>query len=267
MVGSITYDEIAAFVENNISIFHDKQLEDLKRLSLVAVLGRKNPYLFRAKNLNVAGDLVKYVLDAFLISQEETNFGEFLERLAIFINSKVYGGWKSTNTGMDLEFVRDGVYYIVSIKSGPNWGNSDQQNRMYLNFEHLIKALTEKTPGLLVIPVNGCCYGKDQKPKKYAKIKINKEVVSAVVFYKLCGQRFWEFISGNPALYIDIVEPLGHQAKEKNELFLEEYAKIINLFTLQFGKEFCDPTTGAIRWEEIVKLSSAASGSGSQDLS
>ena len=84
MSASITYEEIAAFVENNISLFHEKQIEELKKLSLVKVLSRKNPYLFRAKNLNIAGELVKYLLDAFLISQEETNFGDFLERLAIF---------------------------------------------------------------------------------------------------------------------------------------------------------------------------------------
>ena len=28
--------------------------------------------------------------------------------------------------GIDLEFDKDGVRYIVTIKSGPNWGNSSQ---------------------------------------------------------------------------------------------------------------------------------------------
>jgi hypothetical protein len=256
MIGKITTGEIAAFVEENISIFHDKQLADLKTISLNAVLGRKNPYLFKAKNLNIAADLVKYLMDAFLISREETNFGDFLERLAIFINYKIYGGQKSTNVGMDLEFDRDGEHYIVSIKSGPNWGNSDQINRMYLNFFNLITQLTSINPNLSVIPVNGCCYGKDTNHNKPAKVKIGEGMSHYFTYKKLSGQSFWWFISGNPNLYIDIIEPLGHRAKEKNEAFAEEYAKLINKFTIEFSRDFCG-TDGAINWEKVTKLSSA----------
>ncbi|MCB1935052.1 MAG: hypothetical protein KDF59_03835 [Nitrosomonas sp.] len=32
--------------------------------------------------------------------------------------------------------------------------------------------------------------------------------------FKYCGQQFWEFISGTSNLYTDIIEPLGHEAKE-----------------------------------------------------
>jgi len=73
---------------------------------------------------------------------------------------------------------------------------------------------------------------------------------------KLCGQEFWEFISGNTDLYIQIIEPLGHKAKEKNEEFLEAYSKLINNFTFEFGKEFC--TNGKINWEAIVKFNSSS---------
>jgi len=39
-----------------------------------------------------------------------------------------------------------------------------------------------------------------------------------------------EFISGNNELYVQIIEPLGHKAKEKNEEFLKAYPKwLINL--------------------------------------
>lgn len=73
---------------------------------------------------------------------------------------------------------------------------------------------------------------------------------------KLCGQRFWEFISGNENLYTEIIEPLGHKAKEKNELFLREYPKVINKFSLEFMKMFCDPS-GEILWEEVIKFNSS----------
>lgn len=73
---------------------------------------------------------------------------------------------------------------------------------------------------------------------------------------KLCGQKFWEFISGDDHLYTDIIEPLGHRAKEKNEQFLEEYVKTINKFTSEFIRKFCD-VDGNMLWKEIVKFNSA----------
>lgn len=240
---TISTEEIAKSVEDNIQLFHEKQLDKLKRLKLLNVLSRKNPYLFRAKHLIVATDLVKYLLDAFLVSQEETNFGVFLEELAIFICSRVYGGAKSKNTGMDLEFEKEGIFYIVSIKSGPNWGNSDQINRMKQNFQTLRERLVENGGRVNIIAVNGCCYGRDDNPDKGT-------------YLKLCGQRFWTLISGIETLYTDIIEPLGHKAKEKNESFAEEYGKLINRFTHDFMTQFCD-ANGAILWDEVVKLSSA----------
>lgn len=81
---------------------------------------RKNPYLFKAKNLELASDLVKSIVDAFLSSQEETTFGNLMEGFAIFVSETKYGGFKSKFKSVDLEFERDGMYYIVGIKSGIN---------------------------------------------------------------------------------------------------------------------------------------------------
>ena len=53
-----------------------------------------------------------------------------------------------------------------------------------------------------------------------------------------------------------IIEPLGHRAKEKNDQFMQEYVKVINRFTLEFMKGFCD-VNGNMLWEDIVKFSSA----------
>ena len=56
-------------------------------------------------------------------------------------------------------------------------------------------------------------------------------------------------------LYTEIVEPLGHKAKEKNDQFLEEYAKVVNKFSLEFMEMFCD-STGAIHWEKVIQFNS-----------
>lgn len=82
----------------------------------------------------MAADLVKSLLEAHLSSQEETLFGTFLEGLAIHISGMVFDGKKSSAQGIDLEFDNDGIHYIVSIKSGPNWGNASQIAKMRQNF-------------------------------------------------------------------------------------------------------------------------------------
>ena len=99
----ITQQEITDYVEANIQGFHKKRLDNLQKLKLINVVKRKNPYLFKAKNINTAQDFVKTILDAFLSSQEEGIFGGFLEELAIFICAQVYGGQKSSAEGIDLE--------------------------------------------------------------------------------------------------------------------------------------------------------------------
>jgi hypothetical protein len=211
-------------------------------LKLNEILSRKNPYLFKAKNQNTAHDLVKTILDAYLSSQEEGIFGGFLEKLAIYINGRVYRGKKSSSDGIDLEFESEGTTYLVAIKSGPNWGNSRQIEKMKDDFRKAKRILGTNTKGIKVVAVNGCCYGKDRRPDKGD-------------YLKLCGQAFWEFVSGDPDLYIDIIEPLGHKAKEKNDRFHKEYSKVVNKFTRTFATEYCSED-GAIMWGKLVKFNS-----------
>jgi hypothetical protein len=81
-----------------------------------------------------------------------------LEGLAIYINSIVYGGRKSGIEGIDLEFEKGTIRYIVNIKSGPNWGNSSQIKRMVSDFKSATKTLRTSNSQLHVIAVNGYCY-------------------------------------------------------------------------------------------------------------
>jgi hypothetical protein len=234
--------ELIEFIEPNIESFHRRRLENLLRLKLHDILRRKNPYLFKAKNINTAESLIRSLLDAFLSSQEEGIFGGFLEELAIFICQIAYSGQKSTAEGIDLEFEKEGKRYIVSIKSGPNWGNSQQISRMRDNFRKAKRILGSHMKNEEVVAVNGCCYGIDDSPNKGD-------------YLKFCGQRFWGLISGNESLYIDIIEPLGYQAKKKNDQFLIEYDKVINKFTKEFTQKYCTKD-GAINWSKLVAYNS-----------
>jgi len=234
--------DVKQYVEENISVFHDKRIERLGKLKLKTVLKKKNPYLFKAKYILSAEEIIRGITDAFISSNEETIFGDWLEGLAIFINQKVYGGWKSGIPNIDLEFDKNEIRYIVNIKSGPNWGNSSQIAKMRSDFLTAKKTLRTSNSGLVVEAVNGCCYGKDRNPDKGD-------------YFKYCGQQFWEFISGDDKLFTEIIEPLGHRAKEKNDFFQEAYNKMINQFTREFLNDFCRKD-GSIDWEKLVIFNS-----------
>ena len=244
-MAKVTVREITKFIEDHIPAFHQKRLESLSCLKLKKVLRRKNPYLYKAKFVTSAPELVKVLLDAHLSSQEEAIFGGFLEGLAIFICQRVYSGTKSSAEGIDLEFERNGIRYIVSIKSGPNWGNSSQIKKMRQNFQQAKRILRTNASAQNIVAVNGCCYGQGNIEDKGD-------------YLKKCGQSFWSFISGDNQLYTAIIEPLGHKAKERNEAFQVEYGKVINRFTAEFIQSFCQPD-GTILWNELVQFNSGAS--------
>lgn len=75
-------------------------------------------------------------------------------------------------------------------------------------------------------------------------------------YLKLCGQPFWALISGESEMYRQLIAPLGQHAKERNEEFAHEYAKVINRFTAAFLSRFCRDD-GAIDWDRLVAFNSA----------
>ena len=236
-------EDVLKYVEENIDTFHQKRILSLDELRLSKVLRRKNPYLFKAKYVLTAEQIVRGLTDAHISSSEETIFGDWLEGLAIFINSKVYGGYKSGITGIDLEFDSNKTRYIVAIKSGPNWGNNPQIKKMAADFRTAKRTLRTSNSNLNIVAVNGCCYGRDNNPDKGD-------------YFKYCGQRFWEFLSGDNELFTGIIEPLGHKAKEKNDDFIESYSQMLNKFTREFAGTYCKDD-GKIDWDKLVRFNSA----------
>jgi len=243
---SISMASVVKYVEDNIGDFHTRRIDGLKGLDLNKVLSKKNPYLYKAKHLLLSQEIVRTFTDAYISSQEETIFGNWLEGLAIFINEKVYSGRKSGIPGIDLEFDLDNIRNIVTIKSGPNWGNSKQIEKMKEDFISAQKTLRTSGAQVNIRAVNGCCYGRDNKPDKGS-------------YFKYCGQRFWEFVSGDPDLYIKIIEPLGHKSRERNDEFQIAYSQIINKFTEEFSASFVNKD-GNIDWIKLIKFNSSKSG-------
>jgi len=187
--------------------------------------------------------LVKGIVDAFLSSQEETIFGNLLEGFAVQVSRTLYGGFKSELKSVDLEFERDDAYHIVGIKSGTNWGNSDQINKMRDNFKLARRLLRERGVSARIVAVNGCIYGKDRVPFKKHKDRDRQ-------YYKYAGQEFWQFISGDDNLYREIIAPIDKEARLKDETFKKAYAAKINEMTQDFITSFV--TDNQIDWLKLV---------------
>ena len=130
-----SYDEqevikaIATALEN----FYANLIEKIDGLNIKKVMKRKNPYLYRAKAMQSASEIVESVLTAFVSSSEETIFGNcFFEPIAIAAS----GGNKALAEGIDI-MIQDKTTNTISaiaVKSGPSVFNADSKKRQEQNF-------------------------------------------------------------------------------------------------------------------------------------
>ena len=187
------------FVNDNIGGFHQRREKSLAELKLGRLL-TKNPYLFKAKDVSTASEMINGLLDAFLSSSEEQLFGGFLEGLAGFVAQQTSGGHKSTAEGVDLEFFNKGIHYVVSVKSGPNWGNASQHNRLQQNLTTAVSRLKQLDAGANVQPVLGCVDISPQTDESGDEMKEAK--VSGVQLLKP-GE--------DPAIVLYLVDEAFHQ--------------------------------------------------------
>ncbi len=187
------------FVNDNIGGFHQRREKSLAELKLDRLL-TKNPYLFKAKDVSTASEMINGLLDAFLSSSEEQLFGGFLEGLAGFVAQQTSGGHKSTAEGVDLEFFNKGIHYVVSVKSGPNWGNASQHNRLQQNLTTAVSRLKQLDAGANVQPVLGCVDISPQTDESGSEMKEAK--VSGVQLLKP-GE--------DPAIVLYLVDEAFHQ--------------------------------------------------------
>jgi len=235
-------EKLTNFIEKNIvEPFYSSRLKSLQKTKLKVLLGRKNPYLFRVKNIKTGQDLVKEMLNAFLSSSEETIFGNLLEKLAIYICENKFNGFKPKEgefKSIDLIFNRDGKTYIVGIKSGNKWGNSDSITMMINNLK---KTSLEKYVDQEVLLVSGICYGKSK-------------ITDCKTYIKYQGQAFWEFVSGEKDFYLKIIKPLGEAIKNRDIDFIEEYNKKLNQMTKEILTDFC--LNDSLDWHKIVEFNS-----------
>lgn len=238
---ALDYQILNAFIDAEVDAFYQSRLKALNNLTLKEIL-KKNPFLFRAKNLLDPTVLISSMLDARLSASEEKQFGDLLENVAVFVAEQTCDGRKSSAKGIDLEFDDEGTRYLVAIKSGPNWGNSSQYQSLELNFRKAIQVQEQTRHHLPIQAVLGMCYG-------------NSRDVNTGHYVKKMGQSFWYFLSDDLDLYEKILEQIGLRAGYHNRNFLEERMALESRLTEELLENYCS-LNRQIDWSKILRFNS-----------
>ena len=238
------YDEkeVIAAIANGLDNFYKSLIDKTNKLDIKKIMKRKNPYLYRAKALQNANDIVSSVLDAFVTSSEETIFGNcFFEPLAIAAS----GGSKALAEGVDImiEKKEENTIYAVAVKSGTSVFNADSKKRQEQNFAAAAKLAKQAKARYEAIIGYG--YGKKRMTGKGVP----------KMYQELAGQEFWAELTGEDDFYLKIIQFMGELPEKYLEDYQKSYNNAMNRLLKQFTTEFCKDT-GEIDWDKLVKFNS-----------
>ena len=238
------YDEkeVIAAIANGLDNFYKSLIDKTNKLDIKKIMKRKNPYLYRAKAVQNANDIVSSVLDAFVTSSEETIFGNcFFEPLAIAAS----GGSKALAEGVDImiEKKEENTIYAVAVKSGTSVFNADSKKRQEQNFAAAAKLAKQAKARYEAI----IGYG-------YGKKRVTGKGVPKM-YQELAGQEFWAELTGEDDFYLKIIQFMGELPEQYLEDYQKSYNNAMNRLLKQFTTEFCKDT-GEIDWDKLVKFNS-----------
>lgn len=239
-----SYDEkaVVSAIATSLETFYKTPIEKINELDITKVMKRKNPYLYRAKAMENASEIVESVLSAFVSSSEETIFGNcFFEPIAIAAS----GGSKALAEGIDI-MIQDNnsnTIYAVAVKSGPSVFNADSKKRQEQNFIAASK-LAQQVKARYEAYI-GYCYGK-KKDSGRGKPKMYQE---------LAGKRFWAELTGDEDFYIKIIGYMGTLPEQYISSYKQSYNMAFNRLVREFSNNFCKDD-GSIDWERLVEFNS-----------
>lgn len=236
-----SYDEEKVMEAIGIALtdFYTSLTNTLNHIDVDKILKRKNPYLYRAKGICSAGQIVDGILAAYVSSSEETVFGNtFFEPIALVVS----GGQKAVTEGVDITVDKDNTIYSIAVKSGTSVFNADSRKRQEQNFQSAQKRAQQAHKAFL--PVVGYGYGKK-------KVKPGSEK-----FYReLAGKDFWEWLTGDAEFYTKIITYMGTRPDDYVKEFEEAYAKAENRMIREFTAKYCKED-GSIDWDMLIKFNS-----------
>lgn len=239
-----SYDEnkVIEAISQALEMFYGSLISKIDGLDIKKVMKRKNPYLYRAKAMESASEIVESVLSAFVTSSEETIFGNcFFEPIAIAVS----GGNKALAEGIDLMIQNNenNTIYAIAVKSGPSVFNADSKKRQEQNFMAAAK-LAQQAKARYEAYI-GYCYGK-KKDSGRGKPKMYQE---------LAGKQFWAELTGDEEFYVKIISFMGTMPEQYVASYKESYNKAANRLIREFSNDFCKDD-GAIDWEKLVEFNS-----------
>lgn len=235
------YDEqsVCAAIGAALTDFYTALTRTLDKIDVDKILKRKNPYLYRAKGINSAGQIVDGILAAYVSSSEETLFGNcFFEPIAIV----VAGGQKAVTEGVDITVDKDNTIYSIAVKSGTSVFNADSKKRQEQNFQSAQKRAQQARKAFF--PVVGYGYGKKKT-----------KVVHEKFYLELAGKDFWEWLTGDPEFYTKIITYMGTRPEEYAQEFEEAYSRAENRMIREFTVKYCGQD-GSIDWDALIKFNS-----------
>jgi hypothetical protein len=234
--------EITRAIAQALDLFYKTLIDKIDNIDIVQVMKRKNPYLYRAKAMANAGEIVESVLAAFVSSSEETIFGNvFFEPVAIAAS----GGQKALAEGVDI-MIQDNetnTIHAVAVKSGPSVFNADSKKRQEQNF--LAASKLAQQARARFDAVIGYSYGKKRdtgrgRPHMYRE---------------LAGKAFWYELTGDEFFYIELVDYMDGLPERYVERYKQSYNRAFNRLVKEFAIRFCNDD-GSISWSKLVEFNS-----------
>lgn len=231
---------IVEAIATALDAFYSSLIAKVNSLNIKSIMKRKNPYLFRAKAMNGAAQIVDAILAAFISSSEETIFGNvFFEPIACAAAQ----GQKALAEGVDIMVERENTIYAIAVKSGTSVFNADSRKKQEQNFMAASK-LAQQAKKRFVAMI-GYSYGKKRSssrglPKFYSE---------------LAGKEFWTELTGDEEFYIKLIRLMDRLPEKYVEDFDEAYQKAANRLVKEFTIEFCNDD-GGIDWEKLVRFNS-----------
>ena len=169
-------NNVVAAIATSLDDFYTNLISNIDKLNIKKIMRRKNPYLFRAKAMNGAAQIIDAILAAFVSSSEETIFGNvFFEPIAAAASQ----GRKALAEGVDLMVERDNTIYAIAVKSGTSVFNADSRKKQEQNFMAAGKLAQQVKKRF--VPIVGYGYGK----KKLSNRGLPK------FYIELAGKDFW----------------------------------------------------------------------------
>jgi len=197
-----------------------------------------------------AEEIAEKMFEIHTEKSKQTHYGKVYERIVENFKGVEKIESDSKLKGIDYKIEDLDTVYFLSHKSGANWANSSQGRDQSKSFERARESVLDKR----TVCINTCSYGVDDKPHKDTEFSN---------YYKLCGQRTWEFLSGDPNFYSKINASIRRVKKDlrvydtvstKAERFLKDF------------KHHCTNEDGTVNWDTLLRINSSKNSKlGNQD--